>query len=348
MMGSLPDVKVPHRQMYGTPGMNTTKNLKSQRIETVIASDGEPMRKPGFMYRMDEYWPGRRQPEYAHLHNLSSGVLARATQPPMNIEGEEPTRRKKIWDDAARAAAEALANVESGTHIAVCANSGVFDPKLEAHAPSCLIPGAKIGLLFVAEFRASTDPIHEDWYQIAVPTRPNEGRLLAGLRLIPTVLSRRDLNYTVTNLVNLSVPYEMRSFIKDHTNLPYGSISNSWVPTNLGCWFHPGGIFSSEYDIFRASFAWDGDLYSWDEATIFTRKPIALITYSKPVRRFDIWTNETAFEKVNWLQLIDGKVCGGFQEVTRRADIISWDKNRIPEGQVHAYSSKGCANERVE
>ncbi|KAI1265483.1 hypothetical protein F5Y18DRAFT_386694 [Xylariaceae sp. FL1019] len=326
------------RRLYGTPGQNTAKPPESQHPETFIAEDGFRMHKRDQMYRMIETMPGRREAEYPHFNNLGLNVLERAVRPPVPIEGEIHKRREKLWEDVAQATKEALATLPPGTHVAVTANSGPYSEKLEVHPPGKSIPGAAVGLLYVAEFRTEDQEIHEDWIQIAVPVRPDEGRLFAGIRLVPTVLDSQQLTFTVFNLTNMSVPLDFRNYIRNHPDLPYGSISNSWVPVNLGCYFHRGGLFREEYDVVKASFAWDGDLYSWDEAIIFTRNPIAVITYSKPGRRFEKLADDTVFEGVNWFHVVDGQLRGGYQKETRRVDVIAWDKDGIPQGQIRAYT----------
>ncbi|KAI1865530.1 uncharacterized protein JN550_008287 [Neoarthrinium moseri] len=325
------------RHLYGTEGENTPKAPASEHASTIRVADGYTMIKPGQMYRQAEEKPGRRQADYPHLHNLAESVFRRTKHAPLPIKDTEHKRREKLWNDAADAVREAIAGIAPGTHVAISANSGPHDSKLEAKPPSAIVPGAAVGLLLVAEFRKEAEPIHKDWYQVAIPIRRDEGRLLAGLRLIPTVLERHDLTYTVTNLTNITIAPESMSIVKDHPDLPYGSVANSWKPTNLGCWFHHGGLFESEYHTFKASFAWDGDLYGWDEAVLFTRKPISVISTTKPDRRFDHWSPDSVYENVNWLQVVDGQWRGGFQAVTRRADVITWDKHGIPQGKIEKY-----------
>lgn len=235
---------------------------------------------------------------------------------------------------------EVLSRIPTGSHIIVCANSGSFAAEVESLPPSCLVCGATVGFMLVAEFRTKAERIHKDWIQIAVPIRPTEGRLLAGLRLVPTVLECFQHSFTVINLNNLSIDYELRSFIKDHTDLPYGSVANSWVSTNLCNWYHRGGLYHSEYNTFKTSFAWDGDVYGWDEAVLFVRKPISLVSYTKPSRRFDHWLSQTVHRGVNWVRVVDGRLSGGYQKATRRADVIAWDKYGIPEGEIQLYSGQ--------
>lgn len=122
--------------------------------------------------------------------------------------------------------------------------------------------------------------------------------------------------------------------MKDHPLLSYGAVANSWKPTNLGCWFHHGGIFKFEYEVFKDSFAWDGDLYGWDEAMLYTRKPVVFINDTKPPRRFDYWYPDTVLRGVTWLQIADGELCGGYQETSTRADVVKWDKDGIHGGAV--------------
>lgn len=193
------------------------------------------------------------------------------------------------------------------------------------------MPGAAAGLLLVAEFR---DDIHPGWRQVAVPIRRDEGRLLAGLRLLPAVTGRRDLTFVLTNLTHPSVAAHKMNLVRDHPLLAHGAVANSWKATNFGCWYHAGCAFEADYGVVRASFAWDGDLYGWDEAVAYTRGPVVIVTDAKPARRFDYWQPGTVYQGVTWLQMVDGVLEGGYQDTTTRADVIKWDEEGIPGGPL--------------
>lgn len=120
------------------------------------------------------------------------------------------------------------------------------------------------------------------------------------------------------------------NFVREHNLLSHGSVTDSWKPTNLGCWFHHGCVFESQCDTFRDSFAWDGDLYGWDEAVLYTRGPVAVVDDVRPARRFDSWSPDAVLFGITWLQVVDGKLVGGYKEETRRADVIKWDRKGIP------------------
>lgn len=163
-----------------------------------------------------------------------------------------------------------------------------------------------------------------------MPINHDEGRLLAGLRLIPAVAGRRDLTFVLTNLTHPTVAPHRMNLVRDHPLLSYGAVANSWKATNFGCWFHAGRVFEADRDAIRASFAWDGDLYGWDEAVAYTRRPVVIITDASPPRRFDYWQPNTVYQGVTWLRMVDGVLVGGYQETTTRADVINWDENGIP------------------
>ncbi|KAK7709529.1 hypothetical protein SLS63_013207 [Diaporthe eres] len=284
------------------------------------------------MHREEERHPGRREPSFPGLHNLHKSVFERTLRPPEPCE-EEHKRRKMLWDLGAHAVREALEDLPAGSHINICANSGPYDPKFEDLPPWATVPGASVGLLMVAEFRdEEATGIHPGWRQVAHPIRADEGRLLAGLRLLATVTGRRDLTFTVTNITHATVPLRWMNFVREHELLSYGSVTDSWKPTNLGCWFHHGCLFQSEYEVFRDSFAWDGDLYGWDEAVLYTRGPVAVVDDVRPERRFDSWSPDAVLVGVTWLQVVDGELFGGYKEETTRADVITWDTKGIPGG----------------
>lgn len=236
-----------------------------------------------------------------------------------------------LWDFAAQAVREALQDIPAGSHVSICANSGPQNDRLERLPPWAAVPGAAMGLLFVAEFREN---IHPGWRQIATPINETEGRLLAGLRLLPAVTGRHDLTFVITNLTHPTIPIPMMNTVRDHPFLTYGGLANSWKATNFGCWYHHGCVYEGDAEIIRASFAWDGDLYGWDEAVAYTRKPIIIITDAKPVRRFDYWQPATVYRDVTWLQMVDGVLYGSLQETTTRNDVIEWDRDGIPGGPL--------------
>ncbi|KAK4444217.1 hypothetical protein QBC34DRAFT_309470 [Podospora aff. communis PSN243] len=329
----------PLPRQYGEQGQNTKPLVDATFHTTILAPDGFTVVEPGSMYRPDETHPGRREPSFPNLHNLHTSAIQRTLTPPSFFPPNLPSlpRRATIWDKTASAVRAALTTLPPNTHIAIAANSGPYNPqKLEPLPPSSLVPGAAYGLLLVAEFRdAETEPVHTDWIQIACPINPSEGRLLAGLRLLPAVLGdRKDLTFTVTNLTYPTIARHHMNLIKD-SEIPYGSVLNSWKPTNLGCFFHRGGLWAGEYEVVRGSFAWDGDLYGWDEAVVYTRRPVAAVSDRKPERRFETWVEGMVLRGVTWLRVDEGgRLRGGFVEETRRGDVVRWDGEGVPEGWI--------------
>lgn len=322
----------------GEEGKNGSPAPGAILARTVTASDGFSTVASDDMYRMNELSPGRREPSFHNLHNLHDSVLERTRNPPLPIllDNREVVRRYDIWEKTARYVGQALNDVLVGSHVVVCSNSGPYSSRLESLPPWTTVAGAGIGLLLVAEFRKGpTEKVHPAWKQIAVPTTATDGRLFAGLRLLPAVIAgREDLTFTITNLTHPTVAVDQMNIVKDAPELEYGCVANSWKPTNLGCFFHRGGLWAAEYDIFRASFAYDGDLYGWDEAMIYTRKPVVVITDEKPVRRFDYWYEGTVLRGVTWLQVVDGRLRGEYQEKTTRNDVVGWDHNGLPGGYI--------------
>lgn len=172
---------------FGKEGTNTPPAPGAVLARTVTMPDGYTSVAPDDMYRIDELEPGRREPCFPNLHNLHDTVFERTLNPPKPTE-DEHNRRAMLWDLASEAVLEALKEVPSGTHVNVCANSGPHNPKLENLPPWTTVPGASVGLLMVAEFRdEKATGIHPGWRQVAHPIRSDEGRLLAGLRLLATV-----------------------------------------------------------------------------------------------------------------------------------------------------------------
>ncbi|KAK8113441.1 hypothetical protein PG984_013967 [Apiospora sp. TS-2023a] len=341
------------RGRFGKEGTNTKPSPAAQPLKTKICEDGYPVVAPGDMYRLDdELHPGRREPQFPGLHNLHESVIERTRNPPSLREVmTDPTRRRRaaIWDQVSYAVRAALQEIPHGSHVAVVSNSGAktgpLADQLEESPPGAMIPHATVGLIFVAEFRDErTSGIHPDWRQISCPIRAHEGRLMAGLRLLPAVVaSRPDLTFTVTNLTYPTILPRYRDIVHNAWKqglLQHGSVLNSWKPTNLGCFFHPGGIWSDDYDVIMRSFACDGDLYGWDEAVLYTRDPVAVIAPTpsdgeKPQRRFNYWYEGTVLRDVRWLQLDEqGRLRGERVAETRRADVVRWDEHGIPGGYL--------------
>lgn len=175
------------RGKFGKQGHNTPPASTATQARTINLPDGHSSFAPDYMHRDEERQPGRREPGFPGLHNLHQCVFDRTLNPPEPYN-EEHERRKVIWDLGAQAVREALEDIPAGSHINLCANSGPYDPKFENLPPWATVPGADAGLLMVAEFRdEKATRIHPAWRQVAHPIRADEGRLLAGLRLLATV-----------------------------------------------------------------------------------------------------------------------------------------------------------------
>jgi len=63
---------------------------------------------------------------------------------------------------------------------------------------------------------------------------------------------------------------------------------------------------------------------------LYTRKPVAMINDKKPERRFDYWYEETLLTHVTWLEMVNGRLRGGLQKTTTHADVVEWDRTRVP------------------
>lgn len=106
---------------FGEQGENTPPAPGASLAKTVVLPDGHASVSPDDMYRLSELAPGRREPSFPGLHNLHDTVISRTLSPPP-IEGDKPNRRAMLWDSAAEAVREALADIPAGSHINVCAN----------------------------------------------------------------------------------------------------------------------------------------------------------------------------------------------------------------------------------
>lgn len=292
------------------------------------------MIKSDSMYRSNEFHLDRREPRFLGLHNLADSVFERTLNPP-KPKGREAVRRGIIWDQVTEAFRRAIADIPSKSYVVVCSNSGPYNPDFEDKHPAEFIPGATCGILLVASFRGSETNINKGWIQVAVPCRDTDGRIFASLRLMPCVAGRADLEFMITNLTNRSVPREMINLPRKH-RLPYGAVINSWRPTNLGNqYFSMGGIWETEYKTIRDSFAWDGDLYGHDEAVMYTRSPIIIISDLSPDRRFTYFQAETVLRGVTWLRLQNSSLQGGYIDEMRREDAIRFDQQGLPVELVH-------------
>lgn len=314
--------------------MTTAPSPGSSKIETLVAEDGFSMLKSDSMYRSNEFHPDRREPRFLGLHNLADPVFERTLNPP-TPKGRESVRRAIIWDQVAEAFRRAIANIPSKSYVVVCSNSGPYNPDFEDKHPAEFIPEATCGVLLVASFRGSETKINKGWIQVAVPCMATDGRIFASLRLMPCVAGRADLEFMITNLTNRSVSPDMINLPRKH-RLPYGAVINSWRPTNLGNqYFSMGGIWETEYRTIRNSFAWDGDLYGHDEAVMYTRSPIIIVSNLSPDRRFTYFQAETVLRGVTWLRLQNSILQGSYINEMRREDAIRFDQQGLPVELVH-------------
>lgn len=309
---------------FGQEGTNTAPSPagNAHLLQRVTLGDGFLMLTKDNMYRGVETQIGRRECHFPGLHNLSDAVIARTVHPPPVGNDPNQSRRAEIWDAAAQATREALANIPTGSHINICANSGPKNVEFEKMSPADKVKGADVGLLYVAEFR---DDIHPGWIQVACPINAHEGRLLAGVRVLALVTGRADLTFHITNLTNHNVSDEWFWAIRDY-GLDYGAVVQAYRPTNLGCTYFRGLHFAADAEAFRGSFAWDGDLYGWDEAMLYTRQPTVIITDDYPERRFQHWMPETVYHNVEWFRVVDGKLVGGRHRTTTREKLVEWEK----------------------
>lgn len=171
---------------FGEQSLNTPPASFATEARTTVLPDGHSSFATDCMHREEKRYPGRREPSFPGLHNLHESVFERTLRPPEPCE-EEHKWRKMLWDLSAHALREALGDIPAGSHINICANSGPYDPKFEDLPPWATVPGATVDLMIVAEFRdEKATGIHPGWRQVAHPIRADEGRLLAGLRLLAT------------------------------------------------------------------------------------------------------------------------------------------------------------------
>lgn len=314
---------------HGLQGTTTAPSPGNSEIETVVAEDGFSMLKSDSMYRSNELHVDRREPRFLGLHNLADSVFERTLNPP-RPKGRKTIHRAMIWDHVAESFRRAIADIPPKSYVVVCSNSGPYNPDFEDRHPADFIPEATCGILLVASFRGSETNISKGWIQVAVPCNATDGRIFASLRLMPCVAGRPDLEFMITNLTNRSVPANMINLPRKH-RLPYGAVINSWRPTNLGNqYFSMGGIWKAEYGTFRDSFAWDGDLYGHDEAVIYTRSPIIIISDLKPDRRFTYFQLDTVLRGVTWLKERDSILQGSYINEMKREDAIRFDVEGLP------------------
>lgn len=286
------------------------------------------------MYRIDELHPGRREPRFHGLHNLADSVFERALNPP-RPSNRESIRRAVLWDHVAKFFRKAIAGIPSGSYVVVCSNSGPYNPEFEDKHPADFVPEASCGILFVSMFRGEDTKISEGWIQVGVPCNPDDGRLFASLRLMCCVAGRPDLEFMITNLTFRNVPTELINLPRKH-RLPYGGVIDIWRPTNLGNhYFSLGGFWENEYDTIRNSFAADGDLYGHDEAILYMRSPIIIVTGQDIDDRFIYFQPGTVIRDTTWLELKGSVLQGSYIPEMRRDDAIRFDKEGFPVEMVH-------------
>ncbi|POS78276.1 hypothetical protein DHEL01_v203333 [Diaporthe helianthi] len=304
-------------------------------IKTEIAPDGFSMLSPDSMYRIDELHAGRREPGFSGLHNLAESVFERTLKPP-RPSNHEAIRRAVLWDHVAKSFRRAIADIPSGSYVAVCSNSGPYNAEFEDRHPADYVPEASCGIMFVSMFRGDYTNINRGWIQVGVPCNPDDGRLFASLRLLCCVAGRADLEFMITDLASSNdIPRELVNLPRKH-RLPYGAVTDTWRPTNLGNhYFSSGGFLEIEYEEFRNSFAADGDLYGHDEAVLYMRSPIIIFTGQKSDDRFVYFQPGTVIRDVTWLELKDSVLQGSYIAEMRREDAIRFDQEGFPVEMVH-------------
>lgn len=333
------------RRLYGDQGAELEAAGPAPLLATEHASDGFTMIAKGHMYRSDQFSGGRRDPDTPTLHNLTADVFKRARYCTPCL-GEKGERQGSLWDQAVDLFKQSVSDLPAKACVVVSADSGP-DKKQLLKAPSELWGPATHGIMFVSTFRDPWD-VHHGWAQIALPLEPGEGRLLAGLRTIPQYWGRSDLFFLSVNALNMNVAFEDRSLAHE-ANLGYASITDQWTPTNMGCHYNQGCIFEPDRDLVRASFTHDGEIYGWDEAILYVRSPVSIIT-GKPIPwRFNCWRFGTIHTDVTWLGPLEssrGKgpiyLQGLHRKLTTRKDVVTWDRFGFAEGDF--ASTRAVAN----
>jgi hypothetical protein len=141
--------------------------------------------------------------------------------------------------------------------------------------------------------------IHPDWDVIQLPLRPEEGRFLAGIRLLPLVSGRSDVDIVIMNVRGNDVSRNIARTM-NQIGITYGSFGRGYSPVDLGSFFSAGCVFWPDKQECLSFLSKHGLVYGADETWLIRRAPIAVPMDHRFA--FHGWKSCTQVENVTWIK----------------------------------------------
>jgi hypothetical protein len=141
--------------------------------------------------------------------------------------------------------------------------------------------------------------VHDDWDVILLPLRPEEGRFLANIRLLPLVCGRSDVNIVTMN-VRGPPPDRAIARTMESIGILHGSVGRGWSPVDAGAFWAAGATFWPDKQEYLGLMARWGLVYGVEEGFLLQRAP-NIVPRDCP-EAFEGWKSFTYVEKVTWYQ----------------------------------------------
>lgn len=271
-----------------------------------------------YIHRPELTEDGWRRAQNATLHCLQPTFFDHVKSPG---HLKERTGARETWEAARLLWFQFASALPTGARVVVTA-SNYAACEATAATPAALVPGATHGFVFAAALGdAGTAP---GWSGALFPLEDHqERRWLAGLRLIPLVCGRTDIQIAIINGADpVNHPLkELGELLDVHPLL--AAVSRLWVPVNLGATAARGCVLEPDADQIASSFAELGHYYGWDESVLYVRGPACWV---KPANYACMpYKDGFTLRNVTWLERVWNR---GFRAHT----YSSWG---VPEMREH-------------
>lgn len=289
--------------VFGRQGRLTTQHKLPPVTPEIVEVNGMRGMRNGEMWRPDLTERGLRNPAFKTLHHLDP-VVAESCRSSDVVD----SRSREVWKMATAYFRRAVANLPAGAFVALTACTSPSDAALVA--PSEAVKGATHGLMFVSHVDARE--YHPGWRFVMLPLEEGEGRYLANVRPVAAFAGRSDVDFAIIN----ALPGHDTSHLDDlrRAGLAYACTIQQYSPCNMGATVVSGCAYRADRKEAEGSFSKYGDVYGWDETFFAVRCPSVCF-----INMWDApFTPQIAgvtFERVNVLQLVDGRVTANFYEI---------------------------------
>jgi len=281
------------------------------------------------MYRENLRERGLRNPRNPTLHHVDPVVFdAFSSQP-------APGPTHGTWLRLYEWTCEALRLPAGGRAIVVTAGN-TADNSLTRNPPSDVIPDATRGIVYALGYTGG--PIHPGWTVIYCPLEADQGRLLAGARLLPAMVPGVTTFFFICNERNSNVSYRLASWVMDKA-WPNTSLVDGALPTNLGATILAGGFLAPERRKLLAGLSLYGDVYGSDEIVLAVRRPVAIVHGT--VHPLAAIRRDMAWPPSGWVIASELRDPVWFDRPTREILTAFLMRREYPESLNHPQTSEG-------